>query len=224
MLIAGRNGMAVKFPVTAKNYVQDGLIAMWDGIENAGWGVHDENATVWKDLIGDCDLTKYGNPEILYNGVNFSGNSCYYKWHSFGKVGQFDATVSINTKESTSYSVVSWLPGTYGYGYVCSNYGKQLALTIENIGDNHFTGKTRGSFSCSIIGRLTQYYNGNLYATTTREKSQLDTKSMCIGAQNYSLMRPFFGTVYNIRLYNRALTAAEVAANYAVDKIRFSLP
>lgn len=41
---------------TAADYVQDGLIAMWDGIENAGWGIHDQNATFWKDLIGNVDL------------------------------------------------------------------------------------------------------------------------------------------------------------------------
>ena len=50
---------------TARDYVQDGLIAMWDGIENAGWGVHDPNATTWKDLTGhgyDCynkNLSRY---------------------------------------------------------------------------------------------------------------------------------------------------------------------
>lgn len=43
---------------TAKDYVQDGLVAMWDGIENAGWGVHDSNATVWKDLVSEVDWVK----------------------------------------------------------------------------------------------------------------------------------------------------------------------
>ena len=33
-------------------YVTDGLIAMWDGEWNAGGGVHDPEATVWKDLSG----------------------------------------------------------------------------------------------------------------------------------------------------------------------------
>ena len=32
---------------TARDYVQDGLVAMWDGIENAGWGVHYYSDTVW---------------------------------------------------------------------------------------------------------------------------------------------------------------------------------
>ena len=47
-------------PPTASNYVRDGLIAMWDGIENVGFGVHDESATSWKDLAGDRDATLIG--------------------------------------------------------------------------------------------------------------------------------------------------------------------
>ena len=55
-------GVVVWRKRTARDYVQDGLIAMWDGIENAGWGTHDPNATVWKDLAGNRDfsLTSHG--------------------------------------------------------------------------------------------------------------------------------------------------------------------
>lgn len=51
MIMGARVGVLAKAGPTAKDYVQDDLIAMWDGIENAGWGVHDQKATVWKDLI-----------------------------------------------------------------------------------------------------------------------------------------------------------------------------
>lgn len=37
--------------LTTKSYVQNGLLAMWDGIENAGFGVHDPDATYWVDLV-----------------------------------------------------------------------------------------------------------------------------------------------------------------------------
>ena len=37
MLINLRNGMMAGGKPTARDYVQDGLIAMWDGIENVGW-------------------------------------------------------------------------------------------------------------------------------------------------------------------------------------------
>ena len=33
-------------------YVQNGLIAHWDAIDNVGTGVHDASATTWKDLTG----------------------------------------------------------------------------------------------------------------------------------------------------------------------------
>lgn len=55
-LVAARNTIndsSEKVQYTAADYIQDGLIVMWDGIENAGWGVHDNNATVWKNLLGD---------------------------------------------------------------------------------------------------------------------------------------------------------------------------
>ena len=42
--------------VPASAYVQEGLIAMWDAIENVDWGIHDSSATTWKDLIGSNDL------------------------------------------------------------------------------------------------------------------------------------------------------------------------
>lgn len=34
------------------DYQQSGLIAHWDGIENAGRGKHDDSATTWTDLVG----------------------------------------------------------------------------------------------------------------------------------------------------------------------------
>ena len=45
---------------TARDYIRDGLVALWDGIENAGWGTHDSNAAIWKDLVGDMDFTEFG--------------------------------------------------------------------------------------------------------------------------------------------------------------------
>jgi hypothetical protein len=41
------------FPhVNTGEYVQNGLIAYYDGINNVGTGLHDDNSTIWKDLSG----------------------------------------------------------------------------------------------------------------------------------------------------------------------------
>ena len=37
-------------PYTAASYVQDGLFCMYDGIENAGWGIHEDTLTQMQDL------------------------------------------------------------------------------------------------------------------------------------------------------------------------------
>ena len=61
MSIASRQALWTSSSPTAKNYVQDGLVAMWDGIENAGWGVHDATATTWVDLVSGLATNKNTN-------------------------------------------------------------------------------------------------------------------------------------------------------------------
>ncbi len=43
-------------------YITDGLVAMWDGEWNVGFGKHDSNTLVWKDLIGNNDITYLVSP------------------------------------------------------------------------------------------------------------------------------------------------------------------
>ena len=38
--------------LTAASYAQDGLVGQWDGIENAGAGLHDPATNYWTDLTG----------------------------------------------------------------------------------------------------------------------------------------------------------------------------
>jgi len=50
-------GSFVIGPDKGNPYVKDGLVAMWDGEWNIGLGMHDTNASVWKDLVGNMDLS-----------------------------------------------------------------------------------------------------------------------------------------------------------------------
>ena len=97
MLIAARNAMLAGGGLSAKSYVQDGLVAMWDGIENAGWGTHNGSATTWTDLSGNnynMSLNQHRasgsfvtngivannstNPMAVFLGaINFGGSSSY---------------------------------------------------------------------------------------------------------------------------------------------------
>ena len=51
---------------TAADYVMDGLVSMWDGIENADWGTHADSPQYWVDLVGDDTMSKTGSANSYY--------------------------------------------------------------------------------------------------------------------------------------------------------------
>ena len=61
--------------IPASNYIQDGLIAMYDGIENAGAGQHSDSAITWKDLSGngwDLTLASSGGISTSWQDDNYN--------------------------------------------------------------------------------------------------------------------------------------------------------
>ena len=59
---------------TSLSYVQDGLVAQWDGIENVGRGQHDGTATAWTALGAAVDLG--GRPRKLYKCIDIGCYEC----------------------------------------------------------------------------------------------------------------------------------------------------
>ena len=87
---------------TAKDYIQDGLIAMWDGVENVAWEQHSDQLEQWNDLINGMALRAsdgyVGNflSGYLHQGVAFyngmgdpetkQGMRYYTKWIAIRKI------------------------------------------------------------------------------------------------------------------------------------------
>ena len=67
---------------TAARYVQDGLLACWDGYENAGAGLHDPSATKWKDIVGGREFALTG-VTVGADRMDFAGNA-----NSYGLMGK----------------------------------------------------------------------------------------------------------------------------------------
>ena len=241
MLIAERNALLGEPPYTAKSYVQDGLVAMWDGIENAGWGKHDANATGWKDLVGTRDFS------LVANKAYFEDNAFY----------------SNITTESQDYSaIVDWTsPPTVNSLEICfmavSYPYKTEAILLNNncgtatgtdsitmpffacgwhswvLGNAYFGTGPSGcvepgvgcSFSCGRT-KTSVFVNNNPYSYNSNKALYIFgiSNKLLIGNRTYYGSRSFHGRIYSIRLYSRALSASEIAANYAIDKERFNLP
>lgn len=206
-------------PLSAKSYVQDGLVAMWDGIENAGWGVHDANATTWKDLIGNLDFT-------ITSGATWGANS----------LDKLTGTGGLASRSgSTSYSTLEFVAYRAGGNIAVLSFGN----AIYNVwcGETEFeNGKTSGRTGRAVgfpVGEthhvaftFVDGYNSTSYkdgvAVPDRNSSDYYNFGFTIGGQTTG--RYFNGSFYTIRLYSRSLTAEEIAHNYAIDKLRFNLP
>ena len=65
--------------VTSSDYVQDGLVAHWDAIDNAGVGTHSSDTTTWVDLCG--------------NGFDWTIDAAHGSWTATGLVLDGNAQV-----------------------------------------------------------------------------------------------------------------------------------
>ena len=211
---------------TARDYVQDGLIAMWDGIENAGWGIHDSSAATWKDLVGGNDL-------VLKNTAHFDENSlvsanrdkltalCSSKlpYASIEVCGFADAS------RNTSALVCFGNSVDVNRMFAC---GKE---SIQTYNGNYMLKLTPPADpKCTWAGvhdgdRHEAYVRGELATGTITTNNWYSVNSLfgLSGSDSYAWWN-FVGSYYSVRLYSRALTAEELAHNYAIDKARFNLP
>lgn len=230
MLLAARNGFAVKKRFTAKDYIQDGLIAMWDGIENAGWGVHDANATVWKDLVGN-QSARMSNMLVTDNSMRANLNTARITMPA----SLVDFYVRLQPTGSISSECVIHKTGTYGtadfvWG-LCRNWNVQYGIISYASGiavyvkSSHAIGNVNYA-TISVIANNTQmsaYKNGVISASWSDviDNSSINSFSIFGNAWGGTCLK---GEMFNIRFYSRALTADEIAHNYSIDKARFNLP
>jgi hypothetical protein len=215
--------MAGKRTPTAKDYIQDGLIGMWDGIENAGWGTHDPNATVWKDSTGsgyDFAVPSSGASfeDICLNLSNTSVSA------NLPEVSRMEFTIECVAKSTGTQGAWVWMRNpSWAGGALVGLQSQGLCYfpwyNIGRVGDQDFA-------TVSVTwNAATQamYKNATSLATSSRS---IDSRNVLatIYIGEYNGNKKATMGCYSVRLYSRALTAAEIAANYAIDKERFKLP
>ena len=222
MMLGARTGAWAKSGYTARDYVQDGLIAMLDGIENAGWGTHDENATVWTDLSGngndvDVDLTQASWEDGF---LKVTGTTCT-RDEEITNI----ATLEVLFRESLGFSYPNNKgpffvlgerkgPCCLWYGHVAGGASVNTRLSSNNAVSKRILASrsyTYSPWSYYVNGeRMPLYYPPNTLADA------VGCKATAVGGKPIE--------IYHVRAYSRALTVDEIAHNYAIDKARFNLP
>ena len=227
-------GMAHATTYTSASYVQDGLIAQWDGIDNAGTGVHDPNATVWKDLAGHNDLT-------LASGATWRRGICFYmNTRTNGLAAAYGTeaattykTIEILFKEDSWWNRILFWSGTqsryvafdvrdtkpfkwvYFDGAKSTPYAKVRTYDpnalVATYDDNNAVTQIYADGAPKVNATQTNTWNPGDNRVT------LGWRSATTANKDYG----WEGEVYSIRLYSRALTPEEIARNHAIDVKRF---
>ena len=225
---------------TAKLYIQDGLIAMWDGIENAGWGTHDPNATVWKDLVGGCDCEVVNGP-ATWGDEYFQGNhSTFFKGLSTAipqaiSAGRFHLDICLDFK--TVPTSVDAYRQQGQFGVMGSSTSNRLLCPIWSYAGNIYTtvrntetrvvnsiGLREGTYTYALDSSGYQEIFGTRYSLGVGSYS-LSSATITLGSFGELLLKYCtYSKIFNIRLYNRSLDDSEKAVNDAIDKERFDLP
>ena len=224
---------------TTGRYVTDGLIAWYDGIDNAGSGNHDNSATVWKDLSGNgYDGTVGANVAWIANGWSNAANgqpiilplgvtaalaaspdktftlefSCkpsrddarqnfFSQYDGVTDSWGFEHNASGVSSGAFRWFYANW-PATATSVIVPKNAVTTIALVSDNTAQNIFK---NGVWTYERSGGVNPVKSGVAFV---------------IGGDNNRPANAFQGEFYTLRLYNRKLTASEVAQNAAADAER----
>ena len=221
---------------TSASYVQDGLIAQWDAIDNEGTGTHNPNATVWKDLAGHNDLTIVaGRGSEWRRGVAFFMNT---KAAGLAAAYGTEAATTYKTIE-VLFKETSWSSRILFWGGAQSRYVAFDARDDSPFKWIYFDGskstpyaKVRTYEPNAVVATyndnnaVTQIYcegvpKVNSTQTNTwnpgDNRVTLGWRSVNTAGANYG----WEGEVFSIRLYSRVLTPEEIARNHAIDVKRF---
>ena len=229
-IVGGKHIQGSQETAWVNPYVTDGLVAMWDGEWNVGGGVHDANATTWKDLIGNRDATLSGS---------YSWGSNYWDAQSVSGRGlaRWDGT---NLPSNQTWEIVIHPSASSGYGRIVAegmNVPSPIIRTEANLVYMYGYGMDAGHSVIGLNNRdihlhtivhpsggmMDYHIDGN---STWTHSTSSDSLGSAYGyfANRSDYNRGIDAEYYCVRLYSRVLTAAEIAANYAIDKERFGLP
>lgn len=212
----------------ADHYVGGGLLLHLDGINNTGHG-HDPNPAVWTDLSGnghDATLTRRFDGDLFGDryldgdlcwGESDLGNApavmtveCVVRSITDPWSGPTEGLIISDANISTIYAISDWgASGWTQYSSLTDNLNREYAGQIFYK-------------ACSGTGNPV-YFNGiqdDRLDNVPGGRSRIIQLACKNDQKNERIVR---AQIYAVRVYDRVLSADEVAHNYAVDKARFGL-
>ena len=226
---------------TASDYIQDGLVAMWDGIENAGLGIHDESATSWVDLTGNnFDLTANTGMDFVLWGHSFATSKKNTGLIAYGDYifrhrnltieivsdsiiqGSNLSILGINTTDAQNSGVIALRTALDTIFFSYQSYQTFVSYAFRN---THLF----YSFVFDQNGTLDVYQQSSIFLQSPLSYFDVSVPegnivSFLGRSTTTQTFKPgLIGNFYSIRIYDRKLSQEEIAYNNSIDTIRFNL-
>ena len=215
------------------DYVQSGLVAHFDAIDNEGTGTHNPSAAVWRDLKGSASLTLTGGAG--WTGRYFDSSADLQKFAAMPAFQRNSIPVetAINivsngnrSASGTVYPRIFNAPRCtlHSTGNTSTQFRFYMSDAIP--GDNNSSRPTTPSFRSATVSCYSgsEYFAVALDAVQKAKTSKPATAYLSIGGGEWSLNGPdgyLHGHYYALRMYNRMLSMGEMATNAVIDKLRF---
>jgi hypothetical protein len=222
---------------TGPNIVTDGLVLALDAANPKSYT---SGSTTWNDLSGN------GNNSTLVNGPTFSSASNgSIVFNGTNNTATFAATINSVGMYQSNFSNEFWFkPNSINQGALLAADGSPVAggsyavvlrstsILVSFYGEDqgialpstniwyHFINTYNYTTKSSLM-----YVNGNLFSTLTRTfdlGASVQNSTLKLGIYGFGGSY-FSGSLANIKIYNRALSAEEIFQNYNGQKSRFNL-
>ena len=225
MQLAARIGAWAKIGEvpTAKDYVQDGLLAIWDGIENAGWGLHDPNATEWKqlmtsstdyDLVVPADKAMFTQDSLVTSVKN--AGLMTKKWTYFN--GFLEAVVKAPSKFNGYWIGIENPEGLASY--IINDKPRVTLGALAYVG---YTCIYEPGKRFNVCGNL-EYNDPRLMCLNGKTVDEKNNVRYHASEGVWFMDAPIGTEICCARIYDRDLSLLEITHNYSIDKARFNLP
>ena len=216
--------------VEARSVVKDGLIAIWDGIDNTATGVHANETSQWIDLVAKRPINLF-NATINETSVGFVADKTAY-----GALSEDDAASTFNAPGSVTWECRS-VTGTgleiYGkIGRMVAPWNTYI-YTSQNAEKSQIfdTGETFSSYHtvalCYTEDSANNILIDGVVPSSMRSSGGWGNEGVVypdgvgVVLAGCSERYPAACTFQTIRVYSKELSSAEATINSAVDNARF---
>lgn len=205
---------------TQEPYIEDGLVFWLD--------CRDATTSSWVDKIGNKSFSLYSVTKDSLGGIVFAGAA--------GSYGKSTSNIYYDKSACTIEVVVNSVSNAAGGVFCNTQGGLSFYYTSTNIVRNGASKSSNGSkWTTTIAGthvvslaNTIAYQDGALITYGGSESFGGNDSGTYLGRRdlntnNNSVRDPFKGTIYQVRIYNRLLTAEEIAYNHGLDMAKYNI-